>query len=109
MEKTRLKYQGPGTYKSTDHVTGATIAVTAGVEILLSVEKARQVLRDFPTQWERLDAVALAPAAIPAAPVPQPAAPPAPIVSPAAPVVSPEPPAVSPAPKPAPKKKGARR
>lgn len=100
MQQTRLKYVGLRPYKSTDHVTGATVSVVAGAEVHLSPAKAAQVLKDFPASWQVLDA--------PVAPTPPIVSPPAPVVSPAPPVVPPEAPAAPPPPKAARKKPGRR-
>ncbi len=95
--KVTVEFVGPGMYKSTDHVTGATIAVKAGDVVVLSAQKAGQVLRDFPKEWRRVAGAAdpaPAPATSPAVVVPPPAAPPPPPLE-----------TTAPAPKAAPKKK----
>ncbi len=97
MQKTSLKYVGPRPYKSTDHVTGETVSVAAGDVVALSNEKASQVLRDFPANWQPFGPLSsIAPATPPAQTAH------APIVSPEAPVVPPAPPSVPAAPTPAP-------
>lgn len=52
MEKIKLKFVGVRMYRSTDHVTKEPICAAPGATVDVSVEKADQLLRDFPKLWE---------------------------------------------------------